>query len=217
MSFDQTQITDLDAPIPGEVVAKRESFDYLEGWYVINRANQIFGHGKWSTSIKSTERVQMEQKDGKDPAKPKNWWVGYLVTAEVVLPDGASYQDIGFGQGIDKDLGKAHESATKEAVTDAVKRCLKNTGLSMGLALYDKSKSGVAKKGAAPKQKSDIQIAKEKLDLDAAKCNRLVARVVEVHRLSQQKATDRVMNAIIEASHNGSSILALLDLEDAVA
>lgn len=206
----------LDEAIPVEVVAKRESFDYLEGWYVINRANQIFGHGKWSTSIIDKDRVQMEQKPTKD-GKAQNWWIGYVVTAKVTLPDGAVYEDIGFGQGIDRDLGKAHESATKEAVTDAVKRCLKNTGLSMGLALYDKTKKGVAKKKEAPKVKSDLQVAKDKIGVDADACNRMVKELMNLKSIGPQVATTAVTEAIFSAASTGQDIRKLLGLEDAVA
>lgn len=211
MSLEKGQILELDAAIPVEVVAKRETFDYLEGWYVINRANQIFGHGNWSTSIKDKERVQLEQKAAKDPTK-QNWWVGYVVTVAVTLPSGSVYEDIGFGQGIDRDLGKAHESATKEAVTDAVKRCLKNTGLSMGLALYDKTKSGVAKKGAKPKEKSELQLAKEKLGLDSVKCHSYMVALMDAQKIGQQKATEVLTNAIIEAANDNKSLDAILGL-----
>nr|WP_233130301.1 Rad52/Rad22 family DNA repair protein [Synechococcus sp. 1G10] len=44
----------------------------------------------------------------------------------------------GVGHGIDVDLGQAHESALKEAETDAMKRALMTFGNPFGLALYDK-------------------------------------------------------------------------------
>ena len=40
-------------------------------------------------------------------------------------------------------LGEAHESALKEAETDAMKRALATFGNLFGLALYDKEQSGV--------------------------------------------------------------------------
>ena len=49
----------------------------------------------------------------------------------------------GAGHGIDTDLGLAHESAIKEAETDAMKRALMTFGNPFGLALYDKSLSQV--------------------------------------------------------------------------
>jgi hypothetical protein len=44
----------------------------------------------------------------------------------------------GAGHGIDRDAGQAHESALKEAETDAMKRALMTFGNPFGLALYDK-------------------------------------------------------------------------------
>jgi hypothetical protein len=49
----------------------------------------------------------------------------------------------GAGHGIDVDLGQAHESAIKEAETDAMKRALMTFGNPFGLALYDKQQREV--------------------------------------------------------------------------
>ena len=51
--------------------------------------------------------------------------------------------DVGHGQGFGKSLGDAHDSAAKEAVTDALKRALRSFGNPFGLALYDKTKANV--------------------------------------------------------------------------
>jgi hypothetical protein len=53
----------------------------------------------------------------------------------------------GVGQGIGETMGEAHESALKEAETDATKRALTTFGNLFGLALYDKTKPGC---GAPP-------------------------------------------------------------------
>jgi hypothetical protein len=50
----------------------------------------------------------------------------------------------GAGHGIDVDLGQAHESALKEAETDAMKRALMTFGNPFGLALYDKQQREVS-------------------------------------------------------------------------
>ena len=49
----------------------------------------------------------------------------------------------GFGNGFDQDPGKAHESAVKEAESDAMKRAAMTLGYRFGLALYDKSQAHV--------------------------------------------------------------------------
>ena len=60
----------------------------------------------------------------------------------------------GAGHGIDTDLGLAHESAIKEAETDAMKRALMTFGNPFGLALYDKSQRQVSGNGQPPSQGS---------------------------------------------------------------
>jgi len=54
----------------------------------------------------------------------------------------------GAGHGIDVDLGQAHESAIKEAETDAMKRALVTFGARFGLSLYDRNQRPMG--GAAP-------------------------------------------------------------------
>ena len=56
----------------------------------------------------------------------------------VVARDGS-----GVGHGSGATLGEAHESALKEAETDATKLALTTFGNLFGLALYDKAQNGV--------------------------------------------------------------------------
>lgn len=60
-----------------------------------------------------------------------------------VLPTQLIREGSGAGHGIDADLGQAHESALKEAETDAMKRALMTFGNPFGLALYDKQQRQV--------------------------------------------------------------------------
>jgi hypothetical protein len=62
----------------------------------------------------------------------------HLPSGSIVARDGS-----GAGHGIDVDLGQAHESALKEAETDAMKRALMTFGNPFGLALYDKEQRAV--------------------------------------------------------------------------
>jgi Rad52/22 family double-strand break repair protein len=52
----------------------------------------------------------------------------------------------GVGHGTGATLGEAHESALKEAETDATKRALATFGNLFGLALYDKEQNGVRRR-----------------------------------------------------------------------
>ena len=135
------QLAELQKPLNPEYVASRRiagrEVSYVEGWHVIAEANRIFGFDGWHR-----ETVDMVQLG--DPQLVKgNWRVGYRakvrITVGTIVRDGS-----GFGQGIDRDAQQAHESALKEAETDAMKRALMTFGNPFGLALYDKSFASVA-------------------------------------------------------------------------
>jgi DNA recombination protein Rad52 len=115
--------------------------DYIEGWHVIAEANRIFGFGGWSYHIRSTNCVsQAPRKVGKEQRDGH----GVTYVAEVIVEvEGVQRTDVGAGHGYDVDLGIAHESAIKEAVTDALKRALRTFGNPFGLALYDKTRANV--------------------------------------------------------------------------
>lgn len=115
--------------------------DYIEGWHAIAEANRIFGAGGWSYTIPECTCVFQGARDiGKD----KKPGFGVTYTAKVaVTVDGVLREDFGAGHGYDVDCGLAHESAIKEAVTDALKRALRTFGNPFGLALYDKTRENV--------------------------------------------------------------------------
>ncbi len=115
---------------------------YIEGWHAIAEANRIFGFGGWSYDVVAMACVSERTRDiGKDPPKP-GWGVTYTAQIRVTV-EGITREDVGAGHGYDVDCGLAHESATKEAVTDALKRALRTFGNPFGLALYDKSRENV--------------------------------------------------------------------------
>lgn len=115
--------------------------DYIEGWHAMAEANRIFGFGGWSYTVMDCKPVSEEPRPiGKD-RKP-GYGVTYVATIRVIV-DGVTREDVGAGHGYDVDLGLAHESAIKEAVTDALKRALRSFGNPFGLALYDKSRENV--------------------------------------------------------------------------
>ncbi len=140
----------LDENIPESVIKHRDqggkTLSYLEAWYVIDRMNQIFGQGNWGYTIQTLNKVhdgEVEQYNGK--AFSTNYIACITAYADV---DGKRVQftDVGYGDGTDKkNPGKAHELASKEAVSDGMKRACKNFGRSLGLALYDKTQEFVGK------------------------------------------------------------------------
>lgn len=131
----------LEEPLDKSKVKTREGsgnmkLSYVDGFHVIDEANRIFGFDGWQRATQTPLMVQCEQ-----DAKQK-WRVSYTCQVCVTV-DGISRDGVGFGQGIDVDLGKAHESAIKEAETDAMKRAFMTFGYTFGLALYDKSQEHV--------------------------------------------------------------------------
>lgn len=136
----------LDEKIPRSAVSLRDGggpkkLSYLEGWYVIARLNEVLGQGKWQYETYSLEMVHSGEVNGKQ-------CVHYIAKVQLTAEIGSEtvrFSDYGYGDGTDKyNIGKAHELAAKEAVTDGVKRCAKNLGMSLGLALYDKTQENVS-------------------------------------------------------------------------
>lgn len=142
----------FDASIPTSAIKSRKQgnaqVSYIDGHFVITTANNLLGHENWSYAVSEQNIVQCEHSEDTVGAgtqyekKVWRWHVGYTVKVSVAYYVGerlVERSDFGFGAGIDKDQGSAHESAIKEAATDALKRALRSFGQAFGLALYDKS------------------------------------------------------------------------------
>jgi DNA repair and recombination protein RAD52 len=158
--FTEQQIKDLKAPLSTANIKKNpRGYDYVEGWHAIAEANRIFGFDGWDR-----ETIEMRQL-GEPELVSGNWRVAYHCRVRVtVRADGTVIvrDGTGYGSGIVKDVRDAHESAIKEAETDAMKRALMTFGNPFGLALYDKAKVNVeaapakVTKAAAPAQKQSV-------------------------------------------------------------
>jgi DNA recombination protein Rad52 len=148
--FSPEQVAALAAPLDRANVRQREQgrgkVAYLEGWQLIAEANRIFGFDGWQRQTIAVRCVaQGERMIGRDQ-KP-GWSVTYTARVRVIVTAGGLpplvREGTGAGHGIDTDLGQAHESAIKEAETDAMKRALMTFGNPFGLALYDKQQREV--------------------------------------------------------------------------
>jgi len=153
--FSPEQLAALSAPLDRANVRQREQgrsrVSYLEGWQVIAEANRIFGFDGWQRQTIAVRCVaQAERAIGRDQ-KP-GWGVTYTARVRVTVTAGGLVplvrEGSGAGHGIDVDLGQAHESALKEAETDAMKRALMTFGNPFGLALYDKRQREVTSSAA---------------------------------------------------------------------
>lgn len=191
------QIAALQAPLNRDNVKGRKQagreVSYIESWFAEAEANRIFGYDGWDSTIKDLRLVsEREVTIGKGGNYEKSGWsVSYVCTVRVdVCIDGAfvTREGVGAGHGIDADPGQAHESAVKEAASDAEKRALKTWGNQFGLALYDKTQANVAAGGAnqntqqqgAPKAMLTVTTAKIAMD----NCGNLDA-LAEWHRANK--------------------------------
>jgi DNA repair and recombination protein RAD52 len=147
MTFTDKQIAELSAKLDSQHVRERSqaglSLSYIEGWHAIAEANRIFGFGEWDRQLAALKQIgEPREVDGKHR-------VAYLATVRISVRAGdttITRDGTGYGSGIDRDVGSAHESAIKEAETDAMKRALMTFGNPFGLALYDKAQSNVETK-----------------------------------------------------------------------
>jgi hypothetical protein len=147
------QVAALAAPLSRANVKQRDQgrgkVSYIEGWVAIAEANRIFGFDGWQRETVALQCVsQAERRIGREPSKHSDppqrdgWGVTYTARVRVIVA-GIVREGSGAGHGIDVDLGQAHESALKEAETDAMKRALMTFGNPFGLALYDKQQREV--------------------------------------------------------------------------
>ena len=149
MQFSKEQVEKLNEPILGANVKEREAgwggkdntLAYVEGYHVIAEANRIFGYGGWSCETIETTCVQNEPKD-----------VSYIAKVRITVGD-VIREGTGAGHGNQTNHGNNHESAIKEAETDARKRAFMQFGNQFGLSLYNgKDKSWKTNKGKPQKE-----------------------------------------------------------------
>lgn len=191
MTFTPEQTKMLNAKLdPKHVIKPTGQYgpkgDYLEGWHVINEANRIFGFDGWSYTH------ELKQVSKETNAKG-NIEIGYICNCTVTVGD-IIRQDVGYGSGAAKKEGDAHEGAVKEAVTDALKRCLRTFGNPFGLALYDKAQANV---GITPPELSDS----DKQMLDAIKAAKTVEDLSKWSELHGEVAAQSDNAAHIRATY----------------
>ena len=136
MKFTQEQVEELKQPIDLKNVAERKTgwdqkVPFVESWKAIDEANRIFGFDGWSS-----ETIQL------DCVQSDDFCVTYIakvrVTVGDVIREGVG---AGHGKGEKVNLGDKHESAVKEAESDARKRAFMQFGNQFGLSLYDSKKA----------------------------------------------------------------------------
>ncbi len=143
MSFAETQVRALSAKLSPKHVRTRQAngltLSYIEGWRAIAEANRIFGFDAWDRQTMANKCVWEGPWQGRHACS-------YVARVRVRVRAGdvvICREGCGSGHGKGVTPGEAHESALKEAETDAMKRALATFGNPFGLALYDKEQHGV--------------------------------------------------------------------------
>lgn len=141
----EQQKTELAKPLNRAHVKQRtqagRQLSYVEGWHAIAEANRVFGFDGWTRETVEIKCVSEKDREIGTQKHP-GFGVSYIAKVRINV-GGVIREGIGAGHGIDRDLGQAHESAIKEAETDAMKRGLMTFGNIFGLALYDKDQENV--------------------------------------------------------------------------
>jgi DNA recombination protein Rad52 len=138
-------VEELRAPLDPNRIRRRKGrgggqFEYLAGHDDKRRANELFGFGNWGYRVDRLEesaRVEVVSEKGKE-----GWHISYMAIVEVTVRGCLPFSDVGYGDGVEYGpaaLAQARELATKEAVTDALKRALTGWGDQFGLILYAKA------------------------------------------------------------------------------
>ena len=151
--FTEDQLDHLNNTLDPNAVSERNqsgrSLSYIEAWHAIAEANRIFGFSQWDRETVEMRLVQEADTiigKGRQYEKP-GFAVSYIAKVRITVRAGDEVvirEGTGSGHGIDASVGQAHESACKEAESDAMKRALMTFGNPFGLALYDKTKANVS-------------------------------------------------------------------------
>jgi DNA recombination protein Rad52 len=141
--FSEPQVKALASKLSAKYVRTRHhsglTLSYIEGWHAIAEANRIFGYDAWDRQTMAVRCVWEGMKERQSACS-------YIARVRVRGRAGDSEicrEGCGSGHGVGPTPGEAHESAIKEAETDAMKRALSTFGNPFGLALYDKEQWNV--------------------------------------------------------------------------
>ncbi len=117
--------------------SKGQLLPYLEGHQAITQANRIFGFGGWSSAVLGP--VQTRELRRLDPKSGETHTVDlYWATVRVQVHLGPTKTDVGCGCAEDA-TPESHDTAIKAAVTDGLKRALRQLGEQFGNGLYDRA------------------------------------------------------------------------------
>ena len=216
MSFNEEQKKLLNQKINKDNVSFRsggggQQLAYVESWHVIQEANRIFGFDGWSCETLEA-RLVSESKDSYG-----NSIFSYIakvrVTVGNIIREGYGS---GHGRGGKMSDGEKHESAIKEAESDALKRAMKSFGDQFGLSLYDKDKAWLKPENSKPTVSSNKPIDRSESDKFIKECEAFINKPGNKDKLGLLKkniSKRYETNAISEDQRDGLLTL-ILEKED---
>src|SRR5438093_2847407 len=193
MSFTAEQCQALAAKIDGRAIRERrqagQTLSYIEGWYAIAEANRVFGFEGWDRETVSLRCVWEGPRQGRPSC-------AYIAQVRIRVRAGETLvcrDGHGSGIGIGATPGEAHETAVKEAETDATKRALVTFGNAFGLCLYDREQKGLRRARRNPQkgQVSPVKWILQSASGDPAQEFRDPAEFCSVLRRAIEACTDR--------------------------
>lgn len=227
--FKEPIVKVLQEKLDASVVKTREQggtvLSYVEGWYIQDRLNQVFGFGNWDQEIITLDEVlplQQIQKNGRDMYRCVYRCVMRLTLTptyvqrdsdeedgkRIYTQDLVVREDVGTGSGFSSDPALAIDSAIKEAATDALKRAAKSLGNTFGLALYDKAQTNVKTLEETQAEKWIEQQLTTLETFHAAKNNTAIAAWVVTNEEGLRKRAVKMpsvadkINALLETAHS---------------
>ena len=216
MTFNEEQKKLLNQKINKDNVSFRnggggQQLAYVESWHVIQEANRIFGFDGWSCETLEAGLVS-ESKDSYG-----NSIFSYIakvrVTVGNVIREGYGS---GHGRGGKMTDGEKHESAIKEAESDALKRAMKSFGDQFGLSLYDKDNAWLKPDDSKPTVSSNKPIDGSESDKFIKECEAFINKPGNKDKLGLLKkniSKRYETNAISEDQRDGLLTL-ILEKED---
>jgi len=210
MSFNEEQKKLLNQKINKNNVSFRsggggQQLAYVESWHVIKEANRIFGFDGWSSETLETSLVAEDPKCVSYIAKVK-------ITVGNIVREGT-----GAGHGRMGGIGDKHESAIKEAESDARKRALMQFGDSFGLSLYDKDKAWLKTENSKPAiTSSNKPIERSESDQFIKQCEAFINNPANKNSLGKLKTniSKRFETKAISENQRDGLLTLILEKED---
>ncbi len=210
MSFNEEQKKLLNQKINKKNVSFRsggggQQLAYVESWHVIQEANRIFGFDGWSSETIETSLVFEDLKCVSYIAKVR-------ITVGNVIREGT-----GAGHGRMGGVGDKHESAIKEAESDARKRALMQFGDSFGLSLYDKDKAWLKTEDSKPATTSSNKpIERSESDKFIRECEAFINKPSNKDKLGLLKTniSKRYETKAISENQRDDLLTLILEKED---